>query len=486
MGAVAVAAPSAYVDVVVPYKPRRWAAPFHATFKRKGVLVLHRRCGKTVGLVNHAQRYATDDDLEARRLRSLEPAFTAAHITELLRARHYAIILPTYKQAKLVAWEKLKYYASTIPGHEPNEVDLAIRYPNGSKVQLFGADNPDSLRGPAFSGVAFDEYSQHPPNIFSEVISKALADHLGWAIFSGTIKGKNQLYRTYQAAKDDPEWFALWQDVDVSLATEAGATIIAIRRAMEDDRADVAKGIMTQAEFDQEWYLSPEAAIKGAIYGELLAQARREGRIARVPYDPSLPVDTDWDLGVGDSTAIWFSQTLYTGEVRIIDYYEARGEGLPHYKKVLDSKPYAYGTHWAPHDIQQRELTTGNSRLEAARTLGLAFRIAPKVQALEDRIHATRLFLPRCFFDADKCEAGLEAVANYRWDWNERLQEHKPTPVHDWASHGADALGGLAYRWYLTRRSPEREATRELRRAQQDTRDLNVWNRRASHGRGGY
>ena len=482
MGAVATA--GEYVDVVVPYKPRKWARPFHTSLKRKIALVLHRRAGKTVGVLNHAQRYAMDDALEATRLRSLEPAFTPKHITELLRGRHYAHILPTYKQAKLVAWDKLKYYASTIPGAKPNEVDLVVQYPTGAKFQLFGADNPDSLRGPAFSGVSFDEYSQHPPNIFSEVISKALADHLGWAIFSGTIKGKNQLYRTYEAAKNDPDWFALWQDVDTTLATEDGATIMAIRRAMEDDRKDVAAGIVSQAEFDQEWYLSPEAAIKGAIYGELIATARKEGRLTRVPYDPTLPVDTDWDLGVGDSTAIWFSQTLYTGEVRLIDFYEANGEGLPHYREVLTRKGYTYGQHWAPHDIQQRELTTGNSRLDVARKLGIHFVVSPRCERLEDGIHAARMFLPRCWFDETKCEFGLEALANYRWAFNNTLNELKSTPIHDWSSHSADAFRGLAYRWYQTRRHPEREAAAALRRAQRDT-DPFTWETRRA-GRGGY
>lgn len=484
MGAVAVA-PGERV-VVVPYKPRRWAIPFHQALHRKAVLVLHRRAGKTVGVLNHHQRYAMDDALERRRLLFLEPSFTSAQLDELLRGRHYGHILPTYKQAKLVAWDKLKHYASTIPGAQPNEVDLLIKYPNGSKLQLFGADNPDSLRGPAFSGLSFDEYSQHPPNIYSEVLSKALADHLGYAIFAGTIKGKNQLYKTYQAAKDDPEWFALWQDVDVSLATESDASIVAIRRAMEDDRADVAKGLMTQAEFDQEWYLSPEAAIKGAIYGEWIATARREGRITRVPYDPALLVDTDWDLGVGDSTAIVFSQTARgSGEVRIIDYYEASGEGLAHYRDVLNKKGYVYGTHWAPHDIQVRELTSGHSRIDIARQLGLHFSVTPRVERLEDRIHATRMLLPRCYIDEKRCDALVEALSFYRWGFNEQLQENKTTPIHDWSSHGADAFGGLAFRHYTPRHNPERDAAKALRAAQRDPGESFRWQAERT-GRGGY
>ena len=130
---------------------------------------------------------------------------------------------------------------------------------------------------------------------------------------------------------------------------------------------------MTQEEFDQEWFLSTDAAIKGAYYTTPLAAARTEGRITRVPYDAALPGDTDWDLGIGDSTAIWFSQSLRSGEVRLIDYYEASGEGLLHYVSVLRDRRYVYGTHHAPHDITVRELGTGKSRLETAKSLGLTF-----------------------------------------------------------------------------------------------------------------
>lgn len=465
--------------VVIPYRPRKWAKPFHATFCRKSVLVLHRRAGKTVGVLNHHQRYALDDDLEAARLRHLEPKFTDAHLSELLRDRHYGHILPTYKQAKLVAWGKLKHYASTIPGAEPNEVDLLIKYPNGNKLQLFGADNPDSLRGPAFSGLSFDEFSQHPPNIYSEVLSKALADHLGYAIFAGTIKGKNQLYKTYEAAKNDPAWFSLWQDVDVSLATEDDASIIAIRRAMQDDRDDVAKNLMTQAEFDQEWYLSPEAAIKGAIYGPQIAKARRDGRIGRVPYDPALPVDTAWDLGVGDSTAIWFVQSDYTGAIHVIDYYEATGEGLPYYAKVLRERGYTYGTHFAPHDIDNREFGSGRTRKETASGLGIVFTVVPR-QSLDDGIHAVRLLLPKCWFDEVKCEAGIEALTQYRWGWNEQLQENKNEPVHNWASHGADAFRYLALRQY----TPKAKRPAQTNGRDHDPDDPR--SRQRGYGRGGY
>jgi len=318
-----------------------------------------------------------------------------------------------------------------------------------------GADDPDSLRGPALSGLSLDEYPQISPRVFGEILSKALGDHLGYCIFSGTIKGKDQLFDTHHAAKDNSEWYAVWQDIEASLATEAGPTLTALRRALDDDRKLVLQGVMTQAEFDQEWFLSPEAAIKGAIYGNELAAARKAGRITRVPYDPALPVDTDWDIGFGDATAIWFSQSLRSGEVRLIDYYEASGEALPHYAQLLRRKEgelgYVYGTHWAPWDFAATSFETGKSRMAAAKDYGFVFKQSPRLAKtaqgeVEEGINAARLLLARCWFDETRCEAGLEALMHYRRDFNKRLEEFKPNPVHDWASHGSDAFRGLAVR----------------------------------------
>ena len=185
------------------------------------------------------------------------------------------------------------------------------------------------------------------------------------------------------------------------------------------------------------------------------------GRLT-VPSDPTLPVDTDWDLGVGDATAIWFSQSLRGGEIRLIGYYEASGEGLPHYAQVLRDRGYTYGTHWAPHDIRVRELGSGRSRLETAASLGIRFQIAPNVP-LEDGIHAVRMLLPRCWFDAINAKAGLEALQHYRRDFNARLHEFKPTPVHDWAEHGASAFRYLAVR-HRTPEAPKPPVKLEPRR----------------------
>lgn len=435
--------------ITVPYAPRLWARGFHDSLSRFAALVLHRRAGKTTAVLNHHQRAALDDDWERRRLLCVRPDLSQAHLEELLRppgGRQYGHILPTLKQAKSVAWDPLKYYAGVIPGIKPNESELIIRYPNGNKLQLLGADNPDSFRGMAFSGVSFDEYSQMPEHLFSEVISKALADHLGYAIWLGTIKGKDHLFRTWAAFKESADNYALWQDIDKSLATEDGATIKVLETAMADDRKLVSQGLMTQDEFDQEWYLSTEAAIQGAWYRNEMYQALKQGRICNVPYDPALPVDTDWDLGMVDAMAVVFSQSLRSGEVRIIDYYEAEGEALPHFVKVLREKPYTYGKHYPPHDATVKELGSGKSRVQVARDLGLYFEWPDQNPGVLAGIDAARLLLPKCWFDAKKTERLIECLRQYRKTYNTRLDTFTGVPVHNWASHGADAFRNLAVR----------------------------------------
>jgi hypothetical protein len=460
--------------ITIPYKPRTWAKRLHASPKRFAALVLHRRAGKTTAVINHHQRAALDDAWERRRLLSLRPDLTDAQLQEVIHppgGRHYGHVMPLRTQAKLVVWDKLKYYAQVVPSIRFNESELLIRYPNGNKLQLFGADDPDALRGPAFSGLSFDEYSQQPRNIFSEVLSKALAEHLGYAIFLGTIKGKDHLYQTHEVAKGSPDWFALWQDIDRSIATEDGVTVQLLQQAMGDDRMLVAQGLMTQDEFDQEWYLSPEAAIQGAWFMKEMAAAKKDGRITRVPIEAALPVDTDWDLGIDDAMAIWFSQSLRSGEVRLVDYYEASGEGLQHYIQVLAEKRterhYVYGKHYPPHDIAVRELGTGKSRKDTAAVLGLKFEHPMPPLELADGINAVRLLLAQCWFDAERCAKGIEALRHYRKSFNVRLDQFTGTPVHDWASHGADAFRGLAVRYKRPQpkkdtppRQPYRPATR--------------------------
>lgn len=443
------------MEVTIPYCPRSVQRELHYLLAthRFGVAVAHRRLGKTVCAINEGQKRATSCPKPRPRV---------------------AYIAPTYTQGKAVAWDYAKFYARPIPGVNVNESELRIDYPNGGQFRIFGADNPDSLRGLYFDFAILDEYGLQPPKIFTEVVRPALSDREGGALFIGTPNGKNQFYDIVQQARDsgDPDWFF----------AEYKASQTGIIPAAE---LQSARASMTQDEYEQEYECSFEASVKGAIYAREVQQARQDGRVTTVPYEPMLPVHTAWDLGVGDATAIWFAQFTSGGEVRLIDYYESTGHGLAHYAAVLAAKPYAYGDHWAPHDIAVRELGTGVTRLDTAANFGIHFRTVERF-TLEDGIHAARMLLPKCWIDREKCRDGLEALQHYRWDTNTRIHEFKPIPVHDWASHGADAFRMLALKYYAPKKQTDEF---KLGQAQKDRDpDDARWNRVSFGGRrrGGY
>ena len=395
-------------EVIIPYKPRPLQREIHASLKRWNLLVCHRRFGKTVFAINELIKQAVKNQQKMPR---------------------YAYVAPYYKQAKQIAWDYLKDFTRPIPGIKVNESELRVDFPWGARIQLFGADSPDSMRGLYLDAVVLDEYADMSPRIFSEVLRPALSDREGSAIFIGSAKGGTPFYDLWERIKDEPDWF-----VKVYKASDTGV--------IPDAELEDARKIMDEDEFAQEYECSWTASIKGAYYGKQLSEAQTEDRIGKVPYDPRLPVHTAWDLGVGDSTAIWFYQVLGQ-EIRIIDFHEDSGEGLPYYAKILDQKDYKYGEHWAPHDIQVRELGSGKSRIETAKMLGIQFRIVPNL-SIDDGINAVRNTIPRCWFDAKKCELGLQALRNYRKEYDARRQEYKPRPLHDWSSHAADAFRYLA------------------------------------------
>lgn len=411
--------------VEIPYVPRPLQKQVGklARAKRFGVLVCHRRFGKTVLGVNLNQQTATMCSQQRPRC---------------------AYIAPTYTQGKATSWDYMQFYARPIPGTAFNQSELRVDYPNQGQCRIYGADNPDALRGIYLDRAVLDEYGLHPAKTFSEVIGPTLVDRGGSALFLGTPNGKNQFYDIAQHAQKEqaagnPDWFFAQFKASETGLLDAGYL-------------KSAAAVMTPDEYAQEFECSFEASVKGAIYAKEMEAAREQGRVSVVPYDASLPVETDWDLGIGDAMAIWFSQRAKgSQQVRLIDYYEATGEGFPHYAQVLQRKNYVYGQHWAPHDISVRELGSGKSRLEVAAQLGLRFEVTPRIHGaagieVEEGIGAARLFLGRCWFDAVKCAPGIESLKNYRRDYNQRLNEFKATPVHDKYSHGADAFRGLAVR----------------------------------------
>lgn len=396
--------------ITIPYAPRVHQLAIHQALeeKRFGVVVCHRRFGKTVMAVNHLIRAALTCTKDRPR---------------------FAYVAPTYRQGKAIAWDYLKHYADVVPGRVFNETELRVDIPNGAQIRIYGADNPDSLRGIYLDGAVLDEFGLMQGRVWSEVIRPALSDRMGWAAFLGTPNGKNAFWEMRDSAVGSDAWF---------LAEYRASSTGIIH---PDELAD-ARRQMTPDEYAQEFECSFEASVKGAIYATELAAAKEQGRVAKAIHDPALQVHTFWDIGVGDATSIWFAQQL-RGEIRLVDYYETSGEAIAHYVQVLKSKPYTYGRHVLPHDAAARELGTGKSIEEMLRTLGVKVEIGPRLD-IEERINAGRMIFTRCYFDADKCKAGLDALSNYRRDYNTRLGEFKASPVHDWSSHGADAFGYLA------------------------------------------
>jgi len=401
--------------VIIHYKPRLWAKNFHNTSKRWIVLLLHRRAGKTTGILNHLQR----DCLKIKK--SL-----------------FAYIGPTYKQTKRIAWDIAKEMSRNIPRIEYNESELIIKYLNGSKLFLAGSDNIDSLRGLGLWGVGLDEYPLQSPVLFSTVISKCLADHLGYCIFAGTPKGKGSFYKTYNTALKNPkEWELIERNIDQSLKNETGETIENLRQALSDDRRLVEQGEMTIDEFNQEWYNSFEAAIRGSYYGDEITKARTEGRVKEVGYDRELKVHTVWDLGVGQNLGVGFYQRVGR-EIKMIDYWEGSdNQGIADAIMIVLKKQYIYGNHFAPHDISAKEEMTGKTRFDTAKTLGITFKIVPKV-SVSAGIDKGKLMFGRLWVDIKNCEVWLDNISQYHREWDESKKMFLETPYHDFSSHSAD------------------------------------------------
>lgn len=407
---------SKVIEVSTGYTPRPYQALLHNSLGRFNVLVCHRRFGKTV----FANAEMIDKGLTNER-----------------KNPQYAYVAPTYGQAKRVAWEYLKDFTKNIPGVKVHEQELRIDIPRpdkGDRVRfmLLGAENPDSIRGIYLDGVILDEYAQCDPTIWSQVIRPALSDRLGWAIFIGTPKGQNHFHDLFQAAKNLDNWF-------VTIIRASETNIIPYEELEE------ARATMSEEEYNQEYECSFTAALIGAYYGKYIEDIEKKGRIKNVPHDPAVGVETYWDLGISDTTAIWFIQKVGK-EVHVIDYLEEAGRGLEWYAKTLKALPYVYDEHFIPHDGAARELGTGRTRQETLLEYGIRTTIVPRHQ-IADGINAVRLALPHCWFDKVKCAKGLAALKNYQRKWDSKNKIFEDKPLHDWASHGSDAfrMFGLMY-----------------------------------------
>jgi phage terminase large subunit len=342
----------------------------------------------------------------------------------------YAYMAPYRHQAKSIAWDFLKLYTRDIPGVAYNEAELRCDLPWGARLTLFGADNPDALRGMYLDGAVLDEYAFMHPDVWERVISPTLVDRDGFAVFIGTPNGRNHFFELYQESKVDAERLtAFWPASITNVLTEEE---LARQRAIQAPEV-----------YAQEYGCSFEAAIRGAYYAQQLEQAQMAGRVRAVAYEPQTPVETWWDLGWDDATAIIFTQTVGR-EIHVIDYLEANHEPLAYYAKELQRRPYVYREHHLPHDASKTELGSGKSLLEQLRPLGLLHLTSVRQVEVEEGIQAARSLFPRVWFDEVKARRLIDCLANYRQEWIQARQTFGTKPLHDQYSHGADAFRYLA------------------------------------------
>lgn len=424
-----------------PYQMPAWQA-LESGIKR-AALVWHRRAGKDSMSVN----------------------WTAA--ASLDRVGTYWHMAPTHRQVRKIVWDGIDRSGRRIIDQafppairaRKNDQEMKIEVANGSIWQCVGSDNFDSLVGANPLGVVFSEWSLADPRAW-DFVRPILAENGGWAVFIYTPRGRNHGARLLDMARAEDGWFA-----QVLTVEDTGAVPLSV---IDQERRELVRQYGEEDAdklIRQEWYCSFDAAIRGSYYADWMDKADREGRIGKVEHDPDHPVHTAWDLGIGDSTVVWMFQ-LIGREVRVIDYLEGSGVGLAWYVNRLAGetryrddgkrsdlvrpieghehrKGYRFSDHYLPHDADVSELGTGRRRIDLLFDMGLTGYVLPRV-GIDDGIQAARHLLPRCHFDAVRCERGIDALRSYRRDWDERLQNYRDRPLHDWSSHAADAFRYLA------------------------------------------
>ena len=425
--------------ITLNYQPRDHFVDFHQRSNRWALMVVHRRGGKTVACVA---------DLILKALYTKKP-----------NAR-FAYIAPFRQQAKEIAWQYLKDLTENIREGPPRESELRIKMPNGAWITLYGADNPDALRGIYLDGCILDEFGDMRPSLMGEVILPTLADRAGWLAVIGTPKGRNQFYELRQRAEAEDAWY-----FKILRASESNV--------LKASDLEEFQGQMSEEQYEQEFECSFDAAVTGTYYAHLINEAEKRGRIStdRDLFDPEQKVNVVADIGYSDTCAFWFWQTHVDG-FALVDYYESSGQPLGHYLDMLKLKEYNYQHLWLPHDAKAKTLQTGKSTIEQlmrpwlisdkwAVDEKLKIRIVPKL-AVQHGIEAVRMVLPQCYFDKRKTFVGIEAIRSYRRKWNETTQTFSNTPLHDWASNGAD---GFRYFALVCRKSKGQSAEVHMNRA---------------------
>jgi phage terminase large subunit len=414
------------------YRPRGPFIDFHNRRQRWAVMVAHRRAGKTVACVA---------DL-----------IYGALLTRKQDAR-YAYVAPQYNQAKDIAWLYVKRLTADIPGVSYNEAELRANLPNGAQVRLYGADNPDRLRGMYLDGVILDEHADMRPRVWGEIVRPMLSDRKGWAAFIGTPKGHNEFHRVWQDAANEPEWFRL-----MLRGSESGL--------IDQGELDAMRKSMTEDQYAQEVECSFEAAIQGAILGRYMTAAEAEGRIRSVEYDPQgAGIQISSDIGYHDTASWWFWQPKHGG-FALVDYDEGNGMDATEWAERLAARcvdrDYKLERIHLPHDARAKTFAAKRSAVEQfVAVFGMAkLRVVP-ISKKADQINAARRIVTQCEFDAKRCADGIEALKQWRFKWDEDRKEFSKEPEHDWASHPGDAFayGAQVMQQLVTEPAPAKGKT---------------------------
>jgi hypothetical protein len=360
------------------------------------------------------------------------------------RVGQYYYLFPEYKQGRRVIWDGMDNDGLRFLDHIPaelletsNSTEMKIRLSNNSIIQIIGTDDYDKIRGSNPVGMVFSEYAYQNPAAY-DVSSPILLRNNGWAAFNSTPFGKNHMYDMEQMLLNDDEAFVQVCTIEDTVDFEGNPLIT-------DSMLDRERKRGKSEEFlRQEYYCDYTANSVGFYYLSEMVALRDNNHIGSYPYNSEFPVETYWDIGVGDSTVIWFVQ-VYNNLIYLIDFYKNNSAGLEHYVHHLQNTGYIFSKHKFPHDMIQTEFGTGRTRFELAQNLlgSDKVELLPKL-SFEDGIQASRLILPRCRFDEIKCNDGIKALENYHREWDPALNEFKNRPKHDWASHPADAFRYLA------------------------------------------
>jgi len=382
------------------------------------------------------------------------------------RVGNYGHMLPEYAQGRKAIWDAVNPHSGTRRIDEAfppclrrrtDDQEMKLEMKNGSTWQVLGSDRYNALMGTAYAGlVKSEEALSHPGAI--GYLSPIMRENKGWMLHISTPRGHNHFEHLLQTALKTPGWYG-------EISTVHHTTVFTPAALAEELQIlqDLHGETYGRSLWQQEYECSFDAAVPGAIWADCVDRATVTGRITDFPMNPAAPVSTGWDLGRTDDTAIWFYQFNGTG-IDVFDCWAGPGmdvsnEEEPHkglVQKLLDLHSrygLTYATHWLPHDARPRTQAAGGKSilsqfLDAAKKypqLG-HFAIAKRLDRQEG-IHAARATFPRCRFHKTRCAEGLNALRHYHREWDEETRMYGTEPLHDWASHYADAWRTASVSW---------------------------------------